>query len=330
MVQYDWEILSLYTAPSVDGLNNVVKRVTWRYQAKEGSYAGDIYKDTYFNAPENSDQFIEYDDLSQDTIVGWIESVENMEEVRAEVLARLETSKRPAIVERSVPWDHLSKYEFEDMYVLVHNDEVVYGPVHWHSNLMNDHLVKIGLEASLPMDIMARKQGIVPIEQPTIINSNTKIYKADMQNEQPESSLFSDNGHIIWDFSTGIAVGTYVAVDKPIEDIKTNLRDVVANKRNEKEVIGTQVVIGDQTYKIRTGPFARTMLVAKLTVMNDNDTCVYKFEDNKWAEVTKNDVLTMLRAVETYVQSVIDWEYDINQQIEATDSVNTLKEIDLN
>lgn len=329
MVQYDWEILSLYTAPSLDGLNNVVKRVTWRYQAKDGSYAGDIYKDTYFDSP-NSDEFVEYDSLSQDTIVGWIESVENMDEIRAEVLARLESSKRPSIVERSVPWDHLSKYTFEDQYVLVNNGEVVYGPVHWHSDLMNDQLVRLGLEASLPTDIMARKQGIVPIDAPTAINNNVKIYKADMQNEQPEESLFTNNGHIIWDFTTGVAVGTYVAVDKPIDEVRSNLIERITSNRNDKEVSGTQVSIGNQTYKIRTGPFARTNLIAKLAVMSDSDTCIYKFEENKWAEVTKSDITTILNAVESYVQSVVDWEYNLVQQVMSASSVDALKEINLN
>ena len=328
MVQYDWEILSLYTVPSIDGLNNVVKRITWRYQAKDGSYAGDIYHDTYLDSP-NPQTFIQYDNLTKETIIGWIESTEDMTKVEEDALARLNESKNPSIVEKKVPWDYELKYDLKDLYVLVHQDEVVYGPVHWHSDIMNKNLEKLGLDPSLPIDIMARKQGIVPINQPTAINEETKIYKADMQNEQPEESLFTDNGHIIWDFSTGVAVGTYVAIGKPIEEVKENLRNVVANKRNEKELEGTNVTIGEETFKILTGPISRLLLVEKLNVMGDTDTCMWKFMENRWSEVSKDNVLSMLGVVDSYVQNLVNWEHGLVQQIEAANSVDDLKEISL-
>jgi len=328
MVQYEWEILSFYTAPSQDGLNDVVKRITWRYQAKDGSYAGEIYRDTYLNSP-NPNQFVQFNNLTSETVIGWIQSVEDMGEVNECVLAKLEENKNPPFVEKKAPWDYESKYDFKDKYVLVHNDEVVYGPVHWHSSTMNIRLASLCIEQSLPEDIFARKQGIVPVNQPTIIDDSTKIYKADMQNEQPEESLFYDNGHIIWDFSSGVAVGTYVAIDKPIEEIKNNLRSKAAQLRFQREFVGTDVTIGGNTYKIMTETISVFWLLKKLTTMEDDETCNWKFMEDKWRVVTKQDVANMFNAVNSYIDSLTDWEYNLVQQINAADTINELKQISI-
>lgn len=327
-MEFTFEILSLYVAPHENGLNNVVKRVTWRYTAKDGIHAADIFRDSLLESPDPN-AFVVYDNLSSETVIEWIKSAENMDEVNSSVLVALDKVKYPDIIEKNLPWDFESKYDQMDRYVLVHKGEVVHGPVHWHSDIMNRYLERIGKTPFLPFDILARRQGLVPINQPTVVDEDTAFYKVDMQNEQPEESMFTDNGHIIWDFSTGIAIGTYVAIDKPLEEAKNNLRGYVDQKRNEKEFEGTTVTIGEETFKILAGPLSRLLLVEKLSVMQDNDTCVWKFKENKWKEVSKEDIIVMLNTVDSYVQSLINWEYSIAQQIDAATSVDDLKEINI-
>ena len=35
MANHTWEILSLYTIPSKNGLQNIVKKINWRFQITE-------------------------------------------------------------------------------------------------------------------------------------------------------------------------------------------------------------------------------------------------------------------------------------------------------
>jgi hypothetical protein len=329
-MEFSFEILSLYVAPYENGLNNVVKRVTWRYTAKDGIHAADIFRDSLLESPDPN-SFVVYDTLSPETVIEWIKSTENMDEVNLAALAALDKVKNPDMVEKIIPWNFESLYDRMDRYVLVHKGEVVHGPVHWHSDIMNRYLEKIGKTPFLPFDILARRQGLVPINQPTIVDEDTAFYKVNMLNEQPEGSIsvFTDSDHIDWDFSSGIAVGTYNAIDKPLEEAKNNLRGYVEQIRNEKEFEGTTVTIGEETFKILTGPLSRLLLVEKLKVMQDNDTCVWKFMENKWKEVSREDVVVMLNTVDNYVQSITNWEYNIAQQIDAATSVDALREINL-
>lgn len=329
MLQYEWEIVSLYTTPTVDNLSNVVKRVTWRYQVKEDSNVADIYGDTYFNSI-NAENFIAYDNLTKETVVLWIESIEDVSELKQNLISKLNEVKAPSIIEKQLPWDFESRYSFSDKYILIHNNELVAGPIYWNSNILNQHLKTLNIKTTLPEDILARKQGIVPLYQPTIVNENTKIYKAVTQNEQPEESIFTNNGNIDWNFSSGIAVGTYNAVDKPLNEVKEILKDIVLAAREEKAVKGAEVTINGNTYKAFTAPFARILLLQKLVLMSDSETCVWQFMNNEWAQVSKSNLLDVLREIDTYIQGVIEWQQDLVQRIESSSSIESLKTITIN
>ena len=72
MMNYNIEILSLYVSQSENQLKDVVKRVTWKYQVKDGSYAADLFKDTFFESP-NVSKYITYANLDPETIIAWID-----------------------------------------------------------------------------------------------------------------------------------------------------------------------------------------------------------------------------------------------------------------
>ncbi len=86
--EYEWEIISLYTEPSKDGLSNIVKKINWRYQATDGANYGDVY--SYTNTPEVSDpsSFTAYESLSEDTFVSWIKAHDDFDDIKAKVDAK--------------------------------------------------------------------------------------------------------------------------------------------------------------------------------------------------------------------------------------------------
>lgn len=329
MIDYSFEVFSLYSALSENSFNNVVKRATWKVTAKEDQYAVDRYFDSHFVSPEPN-AFIDYDNLSMETVVEWIKQQINLEELYANMALALEDVKNPSrIVEKPLPWAVETVYDKLDMYVLVHNDEVVYGPVHWHSDIMNSYLNSLGILYTFPDDIIARRRRLVPLNTPTVISETTKVFKASLLNSQPEESLFTSNGNIVWDFSSGIAVGTYIAVDKQLDEVKKSLFGIVERNRNNKETSGLAVLLNNEEYKIFSGPISRLNLLEKHNLMQENDTCVWKFMDNKWATVNKAQILYLYNSILDFVKNLQQWEYDKTIEINNATTVDQLKEISL-
>ena len=331
MVQYDWEILSLYTSSQENGLNDVVKRATWRYQAKDGSYVADVFKDTFFDSPDPN-QYKNFENLNSDIVVDWILEKINLDELKAELNVKLNEIKNPTrVIEKPKPWSYESAYTLDDMYVLFHEGEVLHGPVRWHSDSFNTKLQSVNLNPSFPGDIHARQRKILPISEPLIVNAatNTILYKCELLNDQPENSIYDRNDYLEWNLDVWPVVGTYQVISKSVEEIKANIKDRLANMRSDKDVAGTTVTLQGRQIKVGTGHFSRLLIIQKLTTMGEQDTTLWKFIDNSWLSLSKPEVQILLSAVDQYVDDLNEWEYNIIQQINAADSVDALKNIEI-
>ena len=326
MITYKWEVLSLYTKPSLDGLTDVVRRVTWRYQITDGGNYGEIYQDTYLPDPTDSNNYIAYSDLSEETILGWIQSIEDIPALQAELQLRLEKSKNPDVVENKFPWILEDRYKpREDLFVMVFNDEAVYGPVHWHSDGMNASLEACGHPRSMPEDILAFRKGIVPYDKPLIVSSTLKIYKAQIVNEQPSHNPFYDNGHIVWDFSGDIAVGTYQSVEKPIDHGKYFVKGMIHNWVNQTmRDVPVPITIDGQDMVFNNQFTDKLELSFKCTYMDDTSTCDWKSSDDKWFTATKSNLTEILTALNDRTNFLATWEKEKNTLLEQT---STLSEV---
>lgn len=104
-IQYKWifEDNSLDTAPSQDGLTDVVKTVHWRLAGTDG----DIYADTYgamaCATPSETD-FTAYPDLTEDQVISWLEAGLDVEAEKEKVAAKIQEIKNPEIVNLPLPW----------------------------------------------------------------------------------------------------------------------------------------------------------------------------------------------------------------------------------
>ncbi len=331
MVQYDWEVLSLYTASEENGLGDVVKRATWRYQAKDGSYVADVYKDTYFDLPD-PEKYQHYNNLNPDVVVGWIEEKIDIDELKAELNTKLDEIKNPArVVEKTRPWDYVNFYLLEDKYVMFHQGEFLVGPMHWNSDYFNSKLKSVGLEPSFPGDIHVRQRKILPVFEPLVVDADTDtiLYKCEILNDQPEDSIFDKNDYLVWDLTAWPVTGTYDVVTKPINEIKDNIKRYLTNKRAEKDIAGTTVTVNDQEVKVLTGPLSRLLMVEKLTTMGEEDTTLWKFMDDVWVTLTKQDVQSLLQQVDQYVEELNEWEYSKTLEINNASTVDQLRDIEI-
>ena len=103
VAQYKWVIAQLDTAPSEDGLTDVVKIVHWRYQAIDGIYSSDVYGTMGCATPSETD-FTAYPELTEDQVISWLEAGLDVESLKANLDQKIEEQKNPAIVNLPLPW----------------------------------------------------------------------------------------------------------------------------------------------------------------------------------------------------------------------------------
>lgn len=103
-IQYNWLISQLDTAPSEDGLIDVVKIVHWTYQAVDAEYSASIYGSLACDTPSETD-FTAYPDLTEAIVIGWLEAGIDKDALRQNLNAQIENQKNPPIVNLPLPWN---------------------------------------------------------------------------------------------------------------------------------------------------------------------------------------------------------------------------------
>jgi hypothetical protein len=84
MVQYDYEIYSLTSYPTYEGESDVVFNITYQLVAYSGSAraTANEFSTAGLNVTyQSGSSFIPYDQLTKDTVIGWIEFTLGQEEV---------------------------------------------------------------------------------------------------------------------------------------------------------------------------------------------------------------------------------------------------------
>jgi len=328
MKDYSWEILSLYTTPSVDNLSSVVKRVTWRYQVKETTYVADVYKETYFNSvdPHN---FIDYNSLTAETVFSWIEQVEDINKVKLELDEKLLLVKTPVIVEKEIPWDQTIGYAGTEQFVLTLNNDIILGPLNWSSSEFNKVLNQHGSNDMLSSDMLAYKHGVVPINNPLVIADTLKIYQVgEIINDTGFDNILFNGTDISWDLTSGKAIGTYTPTELSIEHIKTTLKQNHRNKLDALEMTPIEVDIDGVTFTISATNWGRLFIMTKLLRLADGESCGW-YNNKVKVSVTKDQLMIMLIAVDDYIDSLWDDEIPKIVEIDSCTTISQLKQIEI-
>ena len=107
MIEHYWIISSMDTAPSEDGLTDVVKTVHWRRDAKEidgdKTYYGDVYGAMGCSAPDPM-AYTPYADLTFDQVCSWLEANLDTAALDMALDSQIENQKNPPIVTLPLPW----------------------------------------------------------------------------------------------------------------------------------------------------------------------------------------------------------------------------------
>lgn len=96
---YKWHVSNLHAKIENDGMQNVVETIHWRLQATdENENVVDIYGSCGLDAPE-SDSFISFDSLKQSNVEGWLESILDVDSLKAGLDSQLESIANPTHVD---------------------------------------------------------------------------------------------------------------------------------------------------------------------------------------------------------------------------------------
>jgi hypothetical protein len=98
-----WVIAQLDTAPSEDGLTDVVKTVHWRYEGKDGNYSSELYGAMGCATPSDTD-FTAYEDLTYEQVCEWLSAGLNVEAMDLNLATQIENLKNPPIVNLPLPF----------------------------------------------------------------------------------------------------------------------------------------------------------------------------------------------------------------------------------
>lgn len=120
MNTYTWFISQLECVPSIDGLSNVVSNVHWRVSAVSNKsraittpigtntvpYSAEVYgtQGLTFDA---KNAFINYADLTKDTVIGWVQEamgIDAVTKLQEALDKQLEALVNPPIIKPPLPW----------------------------------------------------------------------------------------------------------------------------------------------------------------------------------------------------------------------------------
>ena len=99
-----WVVSQLDTAPSEDGLTDVVKTVHYRYQGQDAEYFAEVYGTMGCATPSDTD-FTAYEDLTYEQVCLWLVAGLDQEAMDSNLLAQIKNQKNPPIINLPLPWD---------------------------------------------------------------------------------------------------------------------------------------------------------------------------------------------------------------------------------
>ena len=108
MTTFKWVVSQMDTAPSEDGLTDVVKVVHWRYQAEQvdgdKTYNAEVYGAMACATPSDTD-FTAYDDLTFDQVCEWLAAGNDVDAMELNLDTQIANLKNPPIINLPLPWE---------------------------------------------------------------------------------------------------------------------------------------------------------------------------------------------------------------------------------
>lgn len=98
-----WTIANLERNASNDGVVVAHWRVTSTETVEEETYTASSYGTVSFAPDPDAEGFVPFDQLTEATVIGWVQADMDVEAVEANLATQIEEAKAPAVV-AGTPW----------------------------------------------------------------------------------------------------------------------------------------------------------------------------------------------------------------------------------
>lgn len=206
------------------------------------------------------------------------------------------------------------------MYVIIHKNRVVLGILPWNSQYFTDVLrSRYRITTELPRNEPA--SDAFPWE----IDAETKIFPAEEIRPNIDNPLVEYYYGPTWEFLETKVIASYDVLPQSIEDARGNYKVKASLQRYEQEISGTTITINGVEYKIETDRLSRTKFIEKYISMGD--TVNWKFNEG-WVVLTKEQIYSIVFAIDTYVQAAFDEELRLNAVIDTCETAEQLEAVE--
>jgi hypothetical protein len=202
------------------------------------------------------------------------------------------------------------------MFCIIENNQVILGPVNWNQRrfqnvLLDDCEVTIDLPYSNDNTPIIVSDSIIicPLKEIVQPSLNSKIE----QFAGPFLTVNDDN----------TATLTYQVIDQSVDNVKTDLKTIIAHNRWLLETNGITVNIQNTDVNITTMRQDRDIFLQALQLGSNNQ--AWKFDNNIWLTLPTSDLQTIVTAIVSHVQMSFDWE---SAKITEIDSCTDLSSLD--
>lgn len=199
------------------------------------------------------------------------------------------------------------------MYSLIHNSQLILGPIQWNYRLINAELEDLEINYK----VSPRDYENVPIAA----DVGTKTYILPAVLLIPEyDSRFQGVGNFEWTIveENDIPVRVefnYSIGDKTLDQIKGEYKSQLAPIRRQKENTQITLTVNNTEILVSTSREQRLALVSKL--VSSPGPHLFKFDNEVWVEITTTDLQNIITQIDNKVQEAFDWEYQKLQEIDA-------------
>ena len=203
-------------------------------------------------------------------------------------------------------------------YLLVENRQtILLGPIVWKPRFIQSELDDLEVTYMVP-----------PVEQGYIkVNDNLEIIPIVEAPDPGHDPLYEELAGPYYTYTDNTATMTYNKVDRKLDDVKGNYKQLAAAARYARETSGTSATVGDNTIALATDVASRANYLNLLNTVGEG-TINYK-TNGVFITLNATDLQALVDAVNAHVQDAFNWEKGILDQIDAATSIEELKAINL-
>jgi hypothetical protein len=202
-------------------------------------------------------------------------------------------------------------------YIVKYKDRVVLGIIPWNNQYIMD-VMRARYRVNIEIPLIEPNSFSFPL----VVNEDVTIYPAEEDRQQSINPMIEFYYGPTWEFLENKVIAHYEIRSLDLDSVKQNYRERVAAKRYDKEVAGTSVTINDVEYKLKTDRNSRLKYAEKLVLMGDT-TINWKFEEG-WALLNKENMQSIVTAIENHIQTAFNEEYNLNVVINQAQTVDEL------